>query len=90
MPFFSVLVEGSEINIDIGSDKASGFFVSRVVFAKSKAAASSAAIAAVSKEWTDGPHRQFGVCPRLIATETSQLSFLTGLLARRQGYVFHP
>jgi len=89
MVYFRVLLEGSEIDIPVGSERAVGFFVTRVVRAGSIADAGAKAMRVVAAEWSIGRLHHLNASPSLSVSEVSRVGLITGAFARQPGYVFH-
>lgn len=96
MPYFSVLIEGSGIDVPIADPDtaAAGFFASRVVFAENAAQAGRRAVEVIAADWepqTDHGRVNRGARPTLVVDSTRALSWWRGFLRRnRRGYTFFP
>jgi hypothetical protein len=90
MSYFRVLLEGSGINIPVGTGRATGFFVARFVRATSAAQAGTLAVSSAAAEWSNGRLRSHNATPHIAVSQVERVRFLTGLFARQPGYAFHP
>lgn len=94
MPFFNVLVEGSNLFIPSrdGEPPVVGFFTSRVVWASEVRKAERKALRSVRDEWQTGEYARYPTSDRLqlAASEVSRSSFSRWLGAANKGHVFFP
>lgn len=94
MPFFNILVEGSNLFIPgrDGDPPVVGFFTSRVVWASAVHKAEQKALQSVRDEWQTGEYARHPTSDRLqLATsEVSPSSFSRWLSAPNKGHVFFP
>ncbi|MBL8279053.1 MAG: hypothetical protein JNL93_20325 [Pelomonas sp.] len=94
MPFFNVLVEGSNLFIPgkDGDPPVVGFFASRVVWASKARKAEQKALQSVRDEWQTGEYANHPTSDRLqlAASEVSRSSFSRWLGAPNKGHVFFP
>ena len=86
MAYFRVLLEGNGIEIPIGSGKAVGFFVARIVRAKTETEAVSRATSMVANEWST--RVASGGAPRLAVKQVERTTFFWGFLARQVNCTF--
>ncbi len=94
MPFFHVLIEGTNLCIPGQEDQPPivGFFTSRVVWASDSKAAEAKALQNVRDVWVSGSCASQPTSHQLVlaVSESSSSSFRQWLLAPNKGHVFFP
>ena len=94
MPFFTVLIEGSDLRIpgEPGSSPIVGFFTSRVVWSHTKASAESKVLRSVEKLWAEGSYSAQPSASqlKLSVSESGPASLKQWLVAPRKGHTFFP
>jgi hypothetical protein len=92
MPFFSVLMEGSNLRIPGGNGEPpiAGFFAARVVWAADTRTAEDKALRSVRDAWVNGGYASQPTSSQLdLAVSETKLSSLRGWLdASNRGYTF--
>ncbi len=86
MTYVRVLLEGSGIELPIGSEKAVGFLVTRVVRAKSEIEAVSVAMRKVRSEWST--RGTSAGSPALKVKQVERTTFFRGFLLRQINCTF--
>lgn len=94
MPFFRVLVEGSNLCVPAArpGPPIAGFFTTRVVWAADTRAAQDKALRAVRQAWETGGHASQPTSGQLelVVSETTPSSFRRWLRAPNRGHAFFP
>ena len=87
MAYFSVLIDGKGIDLPVGHDVAVGFYVIRIVRAKSETEAVSLAKTKVEAEWSS----RAATCraPTLTLVKVEPTTFMWGFLARQLNCTFY-
>jgi hypothetical protein len=92
MPFFSVLLEGKGLRIDLANEDAqiAGFFATRFVWAESPESAERMALDGVAREWKTEPHssQPGGQSLSLVVAGCQAVGILRGLFNRPAGFTF--
>jgi hypothetical protein len=93
MPFYNIRVHGEGIRMPgpTGGSPIVGFYTSRVVWAKSEAAASERVLAAVGALWTTGTLAvsNTGQPPVLSVDAVDEVGFGAWLIAPNRGHTFY-
>src|SRR5262245_18785182 len=93
MPFYNIRVHGEGIRMPAptGGPPIVGFYTSRVVWARSEAAASERALSAVGVLWTRGPLAvsNIGQPPLLSVDAVNEVGFGAWLTAPNRGHTFY-
>lgn len=87
MPYFSVLLDGKGINLQIGHELAVGFYVIRIVRTKSESEAVSLAKRKVEAEWSS--RADASGTPTLTLVKVEPTTFIWGFLARQLNCTFY-
>lgn len=92
MPFYSVLIEGENLNIpsESGGPPITGFFTSRVEWADSKSKAESKALDSVKRLWSNGRYAAQASAASLLlsVSESAPSTFWQWLVAPNNGHAF--
>lgn len=92
MAYFRVLIEGSGFEL-LGTTEQTpirGFFVARIIRARSAAEASRLGLTRIGSEWSTGKYSSHGIFPVVSVSEAQPISFLAAFFSRQPGYTFHP
>ena len=94
MPFFSVLVHGTGIEVTSQDESTpiTGFYVVRLVRSASALDAETKVRANVASDWSTGGYGKTnkGGPPSVSVDTVTQISLLEWLRARNSGYIFYP
>jgi hypothetical protein len=94
MPFFKVIVEGSNLSIPSEQTESpiAGFFTSRVVWASNKLAAEAKAVRSVEKLWAEPAYVSQPSASKLVlaVSKSTPASIWQWLAAPNKGHTFFP
>src|SRR5262245_61599892 len=92
MPFFRVLIEGSNLSIpsEAGSPPIIGFFTSRVVWSGTRAQAEAKVLRSIERQWARGTYaaKPSASQLKLSVSESGLASLRQWLSAPRSGHAF--